>query len=190
MFQANLQRNYLATSELMLEANKRQISLALLQEPYVGRSKCMGHYGGVRVFQGADQRDGPVKAAIAVFDQNLDVRQFPKLTTNNIVVVSIRTCTWEITVVSYYFEPDQPIEPYLEQLKKIQKELQPKMLLIGGDANAKNTWWGGDVVNWRGEEMSGVIGEMDLQVAGRWTREIFPHLTPSGVANATPATLT
>lgn len=59
-----------------------------------------------------------MKAAIAVFDHDMNVIQCPEFTTNNIVVVKIRTSAWEITVVSFYFEPDQPIQPYLEQLKR------------------------------------------------------------------------
>lgn len=49
-----------------------------------------------------------VKAAIVVFNTNLDVEQCPKLTTHNTAVVRIRTRVWEITVLSVYYEPDKP----------------------------------------------------------------------------------
>lgn len=162
--QANLQRKELATNEVMIEASRRKIAVALLQEPYVGGAKSMKDYGGVRVFQSTCQGDGTVKAAIVVYDHELDVIQYPCLSTNNIVVVKIKTCAWEIIAISFYFEPDQPIEPYLDHLKKIQQELSPKKLIVGGDANAKNTWWGSNKVDHRGEDLSGVLEEMCLQV--------------------------
>ncbi|CAB3260117.1 unnamed protein product, partial [Arctia plantaginis] len=36
---ANLQRKKLATSEVLIEAGKRKVAVALLQEPYVGGLK-------------------------------------------------------------------------------------------------------------------------------------------------------
>ncbi|XP_063833265.1 uncharacterized protein LOC135082400 [Ostrinia nubilalis] len=162
--QANLQRKELATTELMIEANERKLAFALLQEPYVGGVRRMKDYRGARLYQNAIVGDGTVKAAIVVFDDSLDVIQCPKLTNNNIVVVRIRTASWEIAVVSFYFEPDQPIEPYLEQLRTIREELGSTSLLIGGDSNAKSTWWGSTVEDHRGKELSGTLEESGLQV--------------------------
>lgn len=119
IIQANLQRKKLATNELLLEAVKRRVSVALLQEPYIGGSKEMRSHQGVRIFQNVNYGEGTVKAAIAVFDQHLIVKQYPKLTTNNVVVISVHTDAWEVTLVSFYFEPDRPVLPYLEHLKNI-----------------------------------------------------------------------
>ncbi|KAJ8705883.1 hypothetical protein PYW08_012929 [Mythimna loreyi] len=136
----------------------------MIQEPYVGGTRSMKTYRGARIYQCEAEGSGRVKAAIAVFDDDLDVIPYPKLTTNNIVVVGIRTKAWEITVVSYYFEPDQPISPYLDHLSKIKLEMGTGRLLIGGDANAKSTWWGSTIEDHRGEEMSGTLEELELQV--------------------------
>lgn len=54
------------------------------------------------------------KAAIAVFDTDLDVVQYPELTTHNNVVARIRTRARDLAVVSVYYEPEQPIADYLE----------------------------------------------------------------------------
>lgn len=124
----------------------------------------MKSYRGARIYQCEVEGSGTVKAAVAVFDNDLDIIPYPKLTTNNIVVVGIRTRAWEIAVASYYFEPDQPIGPYLDQLTKIKLELGTKNLLIGGDANAKNTWWGSTTEDSRGEEMHGTLEELELQI--------------------------
>lgn len=124
----------------------------------------MRDYRGVRIFQCADQGDGTVKAATAVFDHELDVTECPKLTNNYITVVNIRTRAWEITVVSFYLEPDQPIEPYLEHLKWIREEMGLLNILVSCDANAKSTCWEGSIIDGRGEEVSGSFEEMGLQV--------------------------
>ena len=59
----------------------------------------MRNYRGSRIYQCEVDGSGRVKAAIAVFDSDLDVIPYPKFTTNNIVVVGIRTKAWEIAVV-------------------------------------------------------------------------------------------
>ncbi|XP_047028061.1 uncharacterized protein LOC124636164 [Helicoverpa zea] len=159
-----VRRKNLATQELLIEAGDRKVALALLQEPYVGGIRKMRDYHGVRIFQSADQGEGTVKSAIAVFNHDLDVLQCPELTTNNITVVRIRTRAWEIAVVSFYFEPDQPIEPYLEQLRRIREEMGHLDIIVGGDANAKSTWWGSSIIDSRGEEVAGSFEDMGLQV--------------------------
>lgn len=124
----------------------------------------MKSHRGVRIFQNTDDGEGTVKAAIAVFDSNLNIKQYPKLTTNNIIVVGIQTSAWEITLTSIYFEPDKPVEPYLDHLKEIVAKNGSKPIIVGGDANAKSTWWGSPTVDRRGEEVCGTLGELGLHV--------------------------
>nr|XP_037877570.1 uncharacterized protein LOC119631152 [Bombyx mori] len=166
----------LATNELLIEAKNRGISVALIQEPYVGASRVMKSYRGARIFQSAGPRDGTVKAAIAVFNPDLNVVQYPKLTTNNIVVVGLRTGAWEITLVSFYFENSeggQPITPDLEYLVRIDKEIGSKKWIIGGDANAKSSWWGSPLNDHRGEEMLGALNELGLHIQNRGETPTF-----------------
>lgn len=162
-----------ATSELIIEAEERQVAFALLQEPYVGGIGRMKAYRGARIYQSTGQGEGTVKAAIAVFDPDVDVIQCPQLTTNNIVVVRIRTGAWQITAVSFYFEPNQPIDPYLEQIRKVVDEVGPTKIIVGGDANAKSTWWGSNKVDGRGEDMAGTLEELDLQVLNQGNTPTF-----------------
>nr|XP_037877411.1 uncharacterized protein LOC119630950 [Bombyx mori] len=166
----------LATNELLIEAKNRGISVALIQEPYVGASRVMKSYRGARIFQSAGPRDGTVKAAIAVFNPDLNVVQYPKLTTNNIVVVGLRTGAWEITLVSFYFENSeggQPITPDLEYLVRIDKEIGSKKWITGGDANAKSSWWGSPLNDHRGEEMLGALNELGLHIQNRGETPTF-----------------
>lgn len=133
-----------------MEGPKRGVAIALLQEPYVGASKSMKGYRGVRIFQSTNKGDRTVKAAIAVFQNDITITQFPKITTNNCCVIGITTSAWEITLGSYYFEPDTPITPYLQHLQRISDKVGSERWIAGGDANAKSTWWGSEVVDARG----------------------------------------
>ncbi|CAK1589381.1 unnamed protein product [Parnassius mnemosyne] len=160
-------RKKLATHELFIEAEKRRADIALLQEPYVGGANTMKGQRGVRVFQNSSPGEGTVKAAVAVFNVDFNIKQYPKLTTNNIIVVGIQTRAWEITLVSYYFEPDQPIEPYIDHLKKIEQEIGSTKWIAGGDANSKSTWWGSPIVDHRGEEIAGAFEELGLNILNR-----------------------
>lgn len=165
----------------MVEADKRKVEFALLQEPYVGGISRMKGYRGARVYQNTEYGEGTVKAAIAVFNQDLDVIQCPELTTNNIAVVRIRTRAWQITAISFYFEPTQPIEPYLEQIKTIVDKIGQGRVIVGGDANAKSTWWGSNVIDDRGEELSGTLEELGLQVLNEGDMPTFDTIR-GGVA--------
>ncbi|CAK1541875.1 unnamed protein product [Leptosia nina] len=141
--QANLQRKDVATTELILEGQKRRMDMALIQEPYVGREGKMKEYRGTRVFQ---------------FVGKADKR---KPTT--------RMCT----CVSYYFEPTPtPIEPYLNELRRIQKLVGPSVI-FAGDANAKSDLWGGRITDRRGESLMGSISEMGAYVANEGLTPTF-----------------
>lgn len=44
---------------------------------------------------------------------------------------------------------------------------------MGGDTNAKSTWWGSGIIDHRGEDMAGFFEEMGLQVLNE--RDIPTH---------------
>lgn len=118
--------------------------------------------------------EGNVKAAIAVFDHDLKVIQYPQLTTNNIVVVGIQTEAWEITLTSFYFEPEPvSIDSYLLHLKKIESTIGSRRWIAGGDANAKSKRWGSPMCDNRGEEVLGVFTELGLNILNRGETPTF-----------------
>ncbi|CAK1545371.1 unnamed protein product [Leptosia nina] len=82
----------------------------------------MKNYGGTRIFQFVGKAEKVVKAAIVLFDTNTDATLCPDLTTPNIVVVKAKTHEQDVHLVSFYFEPTPtPIEPYLNELRRIWK---------------------------------------------------------------------
>ncbi|CAH2090550.1 unnamed protein product [Euphydryas editha] len=152
----------MAYSKLLIEASNQRARVALVQEPYVGGEGRVKGRNGIRVFQPADQGSGTVKAAVIVFDADLHIKQYPKLTTNNITVVGIQICDWEIALISFYFEPDLPMDSYLAHLRRVQRETGARSMIIGGDCNAKCVWWGSPVTDRRGEEMYGTLEDLGL----------------------------
>ncbi|CAK1595525.1 unnamed protein product [Parnassius mnemosyne] len=162
--QANLQRKELATNELMIEASKSGMSIALIQEPYVGGVGNMKNYRGARIYQCTQRVSGVVKTAIAVFNNNINVTQYPALTTNNFTVIKIGMGAWEMGVISLYLEPDLPIEPYMAHLKLILTKIGKIDVLIGGDGNAWSPWWGSVREDGRGEVLAGTLNELNLHV--------------------------
>lgn len=132
----------------------------------------MKRYGGARIFQGADT-DTPNKSAIVVLDNKIVVTQHPRLTTNNVVVVGVRVGAREITLVSVYFEPDKPLDPYIELLREIKQKTGADRLIVGGDVNAKSTWWGSTLIDHRGEELCGTLEELGLNVLNVGTTPTF-----------------
>lgn len=91
--QANLQRKKLATQEAILESQKRGAYFALIQEPYVGSEGEMKQARGYRVIQKRQYRTKPVKSAIVVFNNDVEVVESPEMTTENIVVAVLKTST-------------------------------------------------------------------------------------------------
>lgn len=136
VIQANLQRSKLATQDLLHEAQKRKARFALIQEPYVGAKGVVNQYTGVRIVQKEHNRTKPVKAAILVFDDQVEVIASPTLTNENIAVAILKTDTWNIVVTSVYFEDHLPIEPYLEQMKLVREKFSSTRMLMGGDCNS------------------------------------------------------
>ncbi|KAL4705299.1 hypothetical protein ACJJTC_018985, partial [Scirpophaga incertulas] len=156
VIQANLMRKRLATLEMFLEATKRKVSIALIQEPYVGGVKSMGSYRGARIYQGNTNNTETVKAAIAILDPDIVVTQHMDITTTNIVVITATTKDWSVVLVSCYFEPDRPVEPYVGNLEEALRNSLPNVWHIVGYVSASPTIRTGRIIEKPGGQ--GVIG--------------------------------
>lgn len=77
----NLQRSKLATAELLQVARDKGVSIALVQEPYVGRNGTMKQSPGTKTIQCTLNRQKPVKAAYIFFGDDLEVKHDPQLVT-------------------------------------------------------------------------------------------------------------
>ncbi|GBP97782.1 Putative 115 kDa protein in type-1 retrotransposable element R1DM [Eumeta japonica] len=138
--QSNLQRSKLATTELLVEAARRKIAVAIVQEPYIGNIGELRRYPGCRVVQKTAPRRGPVKAAIMVLNSDVDVEEDQTLNGENVAAAVIKAGNCRIGVVSVYFEGDMPIGPYLDRVRYVCSKLGTDKIILGGDVNAWSVW--------------------------------------------------
>lgn len=65
-------------------------------------------------------------------------------------------------------EPEpEPIEPYLQHLKVIEEQIGNKQWILAGDANAKNTWLGSNIMDARGNELAGALDDMRMSILNK-----------------------
>ncbi|GBP79447.1 RNA-directed DNA polymerase from mobile element jockey [Eumeta japonica] len=123
MIQANLQRSKLATAELLQLATEKGISIALIQDPYVGNRDILQQNPDTKVIQCTVGRQKPVKAAIIVFGDKVDVLHDSQLVTETESAVLLKIGRMKLGIISIYFEGDEDIEPYIIRTKKACKNL-------------------------------------------------------------------
>ena len=87
--QANLQRSKLATAVLYKMSIEKGISVALVQEPYVGRTGEMRSQPGTTTIQYSLNYQKSVKAAIIVFGNGLEVIHDSQIITENVAAVHV-----------------------------------------------------------------------------------------------------
>ncbi|CAK1591431.1 unnamed protein product [Parnassius mnemosyne] len=95
------------------------------------------------------------------------------MTTENIAVAKLRTGAWEMGVVSVYLEGNKPVEPYLDMIGKAVAGLGTGNVILGGDVNAWNTWWGSRKTDKRGIEVAAKLDEMEFHIINRGTEPTF-----------------
>ncbi|CAK1598146.1 unnamed protein product [Parnassius mnemosyne] len=135
----------------------------------------MKNYSGTRIIQSSRSlnTEKVIKAAIVLFDDTIDMTPCPSLTTENIAVAKLRTGAWEIGVVSVYLEGDKPIEPYLNMIGEAVESIGTRNVILGGDVNAWNTWWGSRETDIRGVELAAKLDELELHTLNRGTEPTF-----------------
>ncbi|XP_050553864.1 uncharacterized protein LOC126911310 [Spodoptera frugiperda] len=176
IIQANLHRSKLATIELIQAAARKGISLALVQEPYVGNTGEMKQYPGARIIQCTINRQKPVKAAVIVFSDRLRVIHDPQLVTETEAAVLVTSGSLQLGVISVYLEGDQDINHNLVRLKESIPKLRTKNLIVAGDVNAWSPWWGSSYENQRGADYNSFLNEMDLHILNTGDTPTFEAL--------------
>ncbi|GBP23732.1 Putative 115 kDa protein in type-1 retrotransposable element R1DM [Eumeta japonica] len=162
--QSNLQRRKLNTAELLVEAERREIAIALVHEPYVGNIGALRQYPGCRVVQKAIPRRGPVKADIIILDSDVDVEEDQTLIDENVTAAVIVAGNCRIGVVSVYFEGDMPIGPYLDRVRYICSKLGTDKIILVGDVNVWSVWWGSEHDDARGVDLCDYFNAEELHI--------------------------
>lgn len=162
--QANLQRSKTVTAELFQVAKDSNISVALLQEPYVGNTGVLKQHSGTKIIQCTLNRQKPVKAAVAVFCDQVEVIHDPQLVTETEAAVLLVGENLRLGVISVYLEGDQDIKPYLNRIRTIIKKLNTNYIILAGDINAWSHWWGSASEDSRGAEYHSFLTEINFEI--------------------------
>ncbi|GBP78580.1 Putative 115 kDa protein in type-1 retrotransposable element R1DM [Eumeta japonica] len=176
--QSNLQRSKLATTELLVEAARRKIAVAIVQEPYweYWRAETVP---GVQSRPKTAPRRGPVKAAI-ILSSDVDVEEDQTLNGENVAAAVIKAGNCRIGVVSVYFEGDMPIGPYLDRVRYVCSKLGTDKIILGGDVNAWSVWWGSERNDARGVDLCDFLdSEGCLNEGNTPTFEVVRDVTSS-----------
>lgn len=160
--QWNAQRCQSATDSVV---NTDKSDIILLQEPYTGNT---GQLKTKRwqVYQSTKgTRESPNKTAILV-NNSIKATMISSITSENSTYIEIETRVGTITLGSVYVEPKNPLAPQILTITKLNEENRKKgkSILIGGDFNAKSSWWGSPKTDKRGEELAETIATLDAHI--------------------------
>ncbi|GBP88699.1 Putative 115 kDa protein in type-1 retrotransposable element R1DM [Eumeta japonica] len=101
----------------------------------------------------AADRTGPVKAALIIQDNDVDVETDQTLIDENVTAPVIKAGNCRVGVVSVYLEGDKPIGPFLNRVKWVCSKLGTEKFILGGYLNAWSVWWGSERDDARGGEL-------------------------------------
>lgn len=137
-FQVNGQGSYDCMCDLGVNMRRMNVRITLLQEPYVDvRNGCVkGLPTDMKVFLNKCGR-----SAIVVDDVNVECMLMNELSGDWGVCVLLQGVFGRIYVVSVYMKFNEPIEPYIVYLDRVNDELRNECVLIGMDANAASPYW-------------------------------------------------
>ncbi|GBP87883.1 hypothetical protein EVAR_63822_1 [Eumeta japonica] len=106
--QSNLQRSKRATTELLVEAERRNIAVALIQESFIGNTGELRRY-----------------------PSGVDVEEDQTLDDEDVAATIIKAEKCRIGVMSMYFEGDKPIGPYLDRVRYVFSKLRIDKIMLG-----------------------------------------------------------
>lgn len=130
--QLNAQGSSACMDEIRNIAQDHKLNVMLIQEPYSRLGKIQ-NMAGVRIYYKCND----CKAAIFVFDQNIEVLYDRKLTNTHHVVIKLHKV--------------QTVEPHLRTWDKVIQELGNNKVIFAGDVNSKSLYWFSDDTNMTGQ---------------------------------------
>ncbi|CAG5000617.1 unnamed protein product [Parnassius apollo] len=117
---------------------------------------------GTRVVQCSLNRQKPVKAAVLIFGDQLEIIHDPQLVTATEAAVLLIAGNLKLGVVSVYLEGEQ--DPYLRRIQSACAKLHTNNIIVAGDINAWSRWWGSNSEDEKGAACNTFLNEMDLHI--------------------------
>lgn len=165
--QLNLGKSKAAIYNLNQIYNDLQAQFILIQEPYVLNNKIIGFPILDSIY--CSQTDP--KCAIIIKDKTCST--FAIKLEKDLVALECTFSSLSIIVICVYISPNTPILNYLIRLDLLMATLVQKNIIFGGDFNAKNTSWGGDSNDDRGEQLANFFSKHNLIIIND------PHSPPT-----------
>lgn len=144
-------------NELQLVLDTKNIDVCLVSETHFTKQSYI-QFRGYKIYH-ALHPDNKAKGGSAVIvKENLQHHEETKYESNEIqaVAVQIKTKRFPITISSVYCPPRHNLKR--EHYKSLLDILGDRFV-VGGDFNAKNTYWGSRLTNTKGKELLGAIKE-------------------------------
>jgi hypothetical protein len=139
--QINLQNSRAATNELVGQMLTNNISLALVQEPYVCKVANAYKIPGLNGIQCMARKESKFLSRILYNRDHIRPLFVPQLSTGNIVVISARIRTTQVFLVGVYLASCSDLLAELPALQRGLLATAGHKAVVGGDFNVRSTLW-------------------------------------------------
>ena len=176
MLQANLQHAKGASATLCKIFAEKQITIGLIQEPWVNSGQVRGlNIGSCKILY---DRGADVPRAALLIDKCVNHTPITNFISRDLVAILLEIPTLggsqEIVLASAYFPGDEAEIPPIEVQELIEYCRQTnRQFIIGCDANAHHTVWGSSDVNERGEHLLDYIANKHIYIINRGCKPTF-----------------
>lgn len=106
-------------------------------------------------------------AAIIVHNPLIETTEISQLCDSRMIYVEVLKKEGGFIVANLYFQFNEEIEPYINKIRQIIDQHSVKPIIITMDTNAKSTLWHSDTTDERGEKLSDLFQELDLEVCNK-----------------------
>lgn len=134
--QANLHHTKHAMEVLIRAMETREISFAVVCDPYVRANEIPGIPSRYYQFK------SPENPKMVVLCNGFGYDCFPVMVSAHVVAVTFSTPSLAFTVVRVYAPPHADIDQYLDRITECLAFVKSGMAVIAGDFNAKHSLWG------------------------------------------------
>jgi ribonuclease HI len=158
--QQNLQRCRSAMDHIIGQA--KYYDILLLQEPYVGNTGRVTSPHNLTIYQADGTSENPCKAVIIISNPNLRLLWRSDISDQCNAFATLKSGTLQLTIGSIYIPPPSSALVTLQKIEKLGKDKGE--YIIGGDFNAKSSWWGSPKNDKRGDEVISCLASIGWHV--------------------------
>lgn len=193
IMQGNLQHCKLAMQNVSEYFSEDKVDIALIQEPYVYKSRIRGlnRLRGT-IFSNTVSKK-PRTCIFIKSNPNYSAVSLPQFCDQDMTTVRLdyrigdRTMTRILTSVYLPYEELNPPSPIPQELVEFGKR-EKKEIIFGCDSNAHHTIWGSSNINPRGKSLCEYLSSTDLIILNKGNKPTFVNRVRKEVIDVTLAT--